>query len=109
MARLRPIEAVDDVEHRGLAGSVWADDGSDLAALDVKRHVGQRLHAAEVQGNPLDRQQRLTGMIAAAHAARSVAVANSCRSRILSRAQIVPLRPSSNVTSVTVSVSVEPS
>ena len=58
-AFLRMVEAVDDVEHRGLAGAVRADDGADLALADVERHVGERLHAAERERHVLDRQQRL--------------------------------------------------
>ena len=35
-ACLRVIEAVDDVEHRGLAGAVRADDREDLVLADVE-------------------------------------------------------------------------
>ena len=35
-ALLRRVEAVDDVEHRGLAGTVGPDDGADLAGLMSK-------------------------------------------------------------------------
>ncbi len=38
-ALLRVVEAVDDVEHRGLAGAVRTDDGAHLALPDVERHV----------------------------------------------------------------------
>src|SRR5581483_6571455 len=57
-ALLRRVEAVDDVEHRGLAGAVRADDGADLALADVERDVGDRLHAAEGERGALDREQR---------------------------------------------------
>src|SRR5208337_1918176 len=35
---LRMIEAVDYVQHRGLAGAVRPDDGADLAFSDVEGH-----------------------------------------------------------------------
>src|SRR5262249_60673349 len=35
-ALLRVIEAVDDVEHRGLARAVRADDGADLAFAGIE-------------------------------------------------------------------------
>ena len=35
-AVLRVIEAVDDVEHRALAGAVRADDGQDLVLADLE-------------------------------------------------------------------------
>jgi hypothetical protein len=53
-ALLRVVEAVDDVEHRGLAGAVRADDGADLALADVEGDVGDRLHAAEAQRDVVD-------------------------------------------------------
>src|SRR5207247_7455341 len=37
-ALLRVIEAVDDVEHRGLAGTIRADDRPNLAFADVERN-----------------------------------------------------------------------
>jgi hypothetical protein len=58
-AFLRMVEAVDAVEHRGLAGAVRADDGADLALADVEGDVGDRLHAAEAQRDVLDREQHL--------------------------------------------------
>src|SRR6185312_8412103 len=58
-AALRVIETVDDIEHRGLAGAVRADDRADFAAPYVERDVVERGDAAETQRNPLDREQRL--------------------------------------------------
>ena len=46
-ALLRVVDAVDDVEHRALAGAVRADDGADLVLAHVEADVGQRLDAAE--------------------------------------------------------------
>ena len=60
-AFLRVIEAVDDVEHRRLAGAVRADDGADLALADVEGDVAQRLDAAERQRHVLERQQNVAG------------------------------------------------
>ena len=60
-ALLRRVEAVDHVEHRGLAGAVRPDDRADLALADVERHVGDRLHAAEGERHVLDREDRLAG------------------------------------------------
>ena len=60
-ALLRVIDAVDDVEHRALAGAVGADDGADLALAHVEADVAQRLHAAEGERYVLERQQHLAG------------------------------------------------
>src|SRR5262249_18420171 len=107
-ALLRMVEAVDDVEHRRLAGAVRADDGADLALAHVERHIGERPYAAERQRHVLDRQQRLRDRAVAAgrrpHAAFStVAAAAGAMSQIFTRADSIPLRPSSNVTSVATS------
>src|SRR4029077_18554911 len=56
---LRLIEAVDDVEHRRLAGAVRADDGADLAFADVEGDIAQRFDAAERKRHVFDRQDRL--------------------------------------------------
>src|SRR5262249_38305770 len=58
-APLRLIEAVDDVEHRGLARTVRADNGADLAFTDVERDAGHRLDAAEGERHVLDRKQHV--------------------------------------------------
>ncbi len=60
-AMLRLVEAVDDVEHGGLAGAIRADDGAHLALLDIERHVADRAHAAERQRNVFDREDDLAG------------------------------------------------
>ena len=48
--------AGDDVEERGLAGAVGADEAGDRAAGDIQRAIGDRLHAAEplADGHSLD-------------------------------------------------------
>ena len=46
-ALLRPVDAVDDVQHRALARAVGADDRAHLVLAHVERDVGQRLDAAE--------------------------------------------------------------
>ena len=56
---LREVEAVDAVQHRGLAGAVRADDGADLALPDVERYIRDRLHPAKAQGDILDAEQHL--------------------------------------------------
>ncbi len=115
-ALLRRVEAVDDVEHRSLAGAVRADDGADFAFADVERHVADGFDAAERQRHILDREQRLAdsgvGTARRPHSAASSTVALSgtvATSATLTRALSVPLRPSSNVTSVAISASCEPS
>src|SRR5262249_17823759 len=109
-AVVRVIEAVDDVEHRGFAGAVGADDGANFALSDAERNVPQSFDAAEVQRYALDLKQDFV-RIWRSHAAfpRESVESIVCMSRILTRAAIVPLRPSSKVTSVEMSASCEPS
>src|SRR4029078_7276087 len=55
------------IEHRGLAGPVRTDDREPLPLLDMKAHIGQRAHAAE-----LDRYIRHPqNMLGRAHEGRS--------------------------------------
>src|ERR1700681_844433 len=109
-AAIRMIEAVDDVEHRGFAGAVRSDDGANFALPDVKGNVPQRFHAAKCQRYPLDLKQDFA-RVGHPHAAfpRGSVAPVVCKSRILTRAAITPLRPSSKVTSVEMSASCEPS
>ena len=58
-AGLWVVHAVDDVEHRALAGAVRSDDRADLVLADVERDVGQRLHAAERQRDRLEREDHV--------------------------------------------------
>ena len=60
-AGLRMIEAVDHVQHRGLAGAVRADDGADFALADIEGDVADRLDAAERERHALDREQNVAG------------------------------------------------
>src|SRR5262249_9400218 len=55
---VRMVEAVDDVEHRGLAGAVRADNGADFAAGDIEGDFGQRLDASEREGDVFDGEER---------------------------------------------------
>jgi hypothetical protein len=38
--RLRPVHAVDHVQHRALAGAVGSDDRAHLVLAHVEAHVG---------------------------------------------------------------------
>jgi len=58
-AFLRVIDAVDDVQHRALAGAVGADDRADLVLAHVEADVGERLHAAEAQRDVLQVQDHV--------------------------------------------------
>ena len=77
-AFLGPVEAVDDVEHRRLAGAVGADDGADLALQDVEADVGERRDTAEAQSDAVDLQQHLAG---GASPGCRVRCCRRCRSR----------------------------
>src|SRR6188768_1205152 len=89
---------------------------ADLALPDIQRHVGDRLHPAEGERDVLDREDRLAGRDLVAgrrsHAAFSMAAGSAgwvFTSRTATRAASLPLRPSSNVTSVATSATFEPS
>ena len=45
--------AADQIEHRGLAGAVGADDDADLVFLDIEREIVDRLEAVERDGERL--------------------------------------------------------
>src|SRR5690606_9137218 len=64
-ALLRRIDAVDDVEHRALAGTVRADDGADLVFAHIERDVGQGLHAPERQRDVLQVEHDLADALVA--------------------------------------------
>ena len=111
-ALLRLIEAVDDVEHRGLAGAVRADDGADLALADVEGDVAssparRRTTARRSRPTAAPRRPQLRAA-GRAHAAFSSArrpARSACRD-LHARRRCSPLRPSSKVTSVEMSASV---
>ena len=47
VARVRRVDAAEDLDQRRLPGAVLPEERDDLAAPDVHRHVGQRPRAAE--------------------------------------------------------------
>ena len=113
-ALLRMVEAVDDIEHRGLAGPVRPDDRANFPFADVERHIAHCLHATESERHVLHRQQHIADRnvrtARGSHAAFPMAGTGSVfMSRIFTRALMVPLRPSSKVTSVEISASFDPS
>jgi len=117
------VEAVDAIEHRGLAGAVRANDGAHLALSDVEGDVANGLHAAKRQGDILDCEQDLGRSLCrgrsrdlglTAHAAFSTAgmgevLGEVLASRMATWPEISPLRPSSKVTSIAMSAEREPS
>src|SRR6185312_5754794 len=102
-AGLRVIEAVDDVQHRGLAGAVRADDGEDLVLADVEADVGQCLDAAEGEADVVRLEDRRADPLHAAGCGAAGAA-----SRILSSAARRPVRPSSKVTTLSICAVVAP-
>jgi hypothetical protein len=67
VAFLRPVDAVDDVEHRALAGAVGADDGANFMLAHIEGNVRQRLDPAETQRNVLQVEDHLADLPAFAH------------------------------------------
>src|SRR5690606_31300087 len=61
LALLGMVEAVDDVQHRRLAGAVRTDDGAYLPFPYVETDVFERLDAAKGQRNVVDAQQNPVG------------------------------------------------
>ncbi len=53
-ASLRVVDAVDDVEHRGLARAVRADDGADFVRADIEGNALEGNHSAEGEGDVVD-------------------------------------------------------
>src|SRR5450830_781428 len=72
VAFLRMVDAVDDVDHRALAGAIGADDGADLMFSYIERDVGQRLDAAEGQRNILQIQHDFADLAAAVFCCRHI-------------------------------------
>src|SRR5258708_25600717 len=107
-ASLRMVDAVDDIEHRGFARAVRADDGEDLVLPDVEGNRLQGDHSAEGERDLIDLENGAAEFSTGAHgrsragqAARLAAATVQVRaSRIFRSAQTVPVRPSSNRTCV---------
>ena len=53
------MHAGEDLDQRRLAGAVVADEGDDLAGMDVEVDVGERRYGAEVLGHALQAEDRL--------------------------------------------------
>ena len=51
-ASIRRLGAGQDLQERGLAGPVLAQERHHLARADLEGHVGQRLHAGKALGDP---------------------------------------------------------
>ena len=72
------VDAADQVEHRGLAGAVGADQREHLAAAHVEAHLVDREHATEANAEVAGREQHVAG----AHFSRSDLVKDFCRLNI---------------------------
>src|SRR5439155_20371773 len=64
---LRVVYAVDDVQHRGFAGAVRADDGADLVLPDVEGNALERDHPAESERDLVDLEDRPADFPARCH------------------------------------------
>src|SRR5205085_4902286 len=54
----RGVDTGDQVEHRGLAGAVGADESEQRAALEREVEIGDRLETAELHRHLLEREDR---------------------------------------------------
>ncbi len=59
----RLVDAADDVEHRGLASTVRADQTTDLTFVDVERQSVERHDPAEADGHVLYFEQTQADLI----------------------------------------------
>src|ERR1700752_3009118 len=59
--------AADQIEHRGLAGAVGADDDADLIRLDIEGEIVHRLEAVERHRERFDREQEFLGLVTDEH------------------------------------------
>src|SRR6202041_943757 len=66
-ARRRFGLSADQIEHRGLAGAVGADDDADFVLLDIEGKVIDGLEPVERNRERLDREQKLLGLVAYQH------------------------------------------
>ena len=55
------VEAAENLQQRGLAGAVVAEQAEHLAAAQMQVHVGERRHRAEALGDVLDPQDIIAG------------------------------------------------
>ena len=69
-AAVRPMHPGDDLDERGLAGAVLADQRVDLAGIGGEVDVLQRLHAGERLRDALELEQRCHAAVA--HSSRCV-------------------------------------
>ena len=60
-ARVRPVDAGDDLDQRRLAGAVLAQKRMHLAGMDVEADIVQRPHAGKRLAQAFDRQHRRPG------------------------------------------------
>src|SRR6266852_5006823 len=59
--------AADQVEHRGLASAIGADDDPDLVVIDVERQIVDRLEAVKGNRQSLDRKQEVLRLVTYEH------------------------------------------
>src|SRR3954462_558330 len=109
------VHALDAIEHGALAGAVGADDGAHLVLAHVEGDVGERLHAAEGErdvahvqdhfAQPAARPRGFGGArgVESGRVPPHAAILRGGKVRalaILSVALTMPVRPSSNLTCV---------
>src|SRR5262249_25668633 len=77
-AFLRRLKAVDDIQERRLAGAIGADDGPNLAAVNVKGYAGYGIDGAKGERYGLNAEQarvvRPDAALELLHASSSAAV-----------------------------------
>ncbi len=115
LALLRAIDAVDHVEHGALARPVGADDRAHLVRANVEADVGERLDAPERKRDVLELEDRVAyrDAVAGGHGGALLRPRRGCQwaianaalgavdaSSMRKSAATMPLRPSSNFTSV---------
>ena len=105
-ARLRRVHAIDAIEHRAFARPVGANDGADFVLAHIERNIGQCLDPTKRQADVFHIQNDLANALIA-HAALPTG-ANSLASLRRKVALTLPLRPSSNLTAVSMNCDVMP-
>ena len=104
-ALLGRVHAIDAIEHRAFARSVGANDGADFVLAHIERNIGQGLHAPKGQADVFHIQHNVANALA--HAALPTG-ANSLASLKRKVALTLPLRPSSNLTAVSMNCVCKP-